>query len=115
MGVCMCKKSKKSQQNDIHQVGFPEIKYLDRISRNLLTLNPNEISKTSLKGKGGKIFKDAGIGLLLNSKIFLIGGSNKTGSLKNEVLLIDPLFESMKTLAEIPIAAKGGSVLEHEN
>jgi len=80
----------------------------------MLTIKKKIVYKEYL-GSHIEIRNDAGIGLTSTQQIILAGGSEESGLLTSQVVLLDPRSTKYEHIQDLPVPAKKGFVQEYEN
>ncbi|CAG9317765.1 unnamed protein product [Blepharisma stoltei] len=114
MGACISKHDNQSQNASMLPIvqQIPEFYYLSRLSKEILHIKPQAITKYSL-GKKLKIYEDSAIGYLSDNKIMVIGGSDKTGCLVNNAYIIDLASKQASVISKLPLGSKGGHIFQY--
>lgn len=111
MGNCTIKRSKKPYSSSI-KVSVPDLFYLNRQEKTLLTVISQEIKIFKLKGKL-KLYKDSMVNQLDDNTIIIAGGVDGSSSVSKKIYLINVLDCSIQQLSDLPVPVKGGSFVKH--
>ena len=87
--------------------------YFNRTTKTLFEITSEKVIKFKFKGML-KSYQDSGIGTSNNGKLIIIGGTDSSKSLTNQVFIIDLINKTAAELPSLPKPTKGGLVFEYQ-
>ena len=96
------------------KVIVPDLSYINRKDKLLLTVISQEIKTFMLKDKI-KLYKDSIISIFSDKMIIVAGGSDSSGCLTKKAFLIKPFEFSAKEICQLPFPVKDGHFVKYIN
>ena len=114
MGNCTSHNKAKpsSKYNSSVKIQFPDLFYLDRKDKSLISIKSSGSFKLQLK-KQVRVYKDSSISLLEDNSLIICGGSDSSGSLTSGVYQISLEETCLIHYPNLPIPCKYGKFLSN--
>ena len=116
MGNCTSHNKAKpsSKYNSSVKIQFPDMFYLDRKDKSLLSIRSTGSFKLQLK-KLVRVYKDSSISLMEDNSLMICGGSDSSGSLTSGVYQISTEDNCLIRYPNLPIPCKYGKFLSNDS